>query len=115
MPRDADWNTADESGMPGGLRAVVHVAALGPADAALRVRRLAVFHDVFAWRDPIVGLPGQPGTWPREVPPGHWFLLGDSAFDSRDSRQFGAVPESSLLGVPTRVLGPWSRRRSLRP
>lgn len=115
VPRAADWNTADENGMPGGPRAVVHVAAVGPADAALRLRRLAVFHDVFAWRDPIVGLPGQPGTWPREVPPGHWFLLGDSAFDSRDSRQFGAVPESSLLGVPTRVLGPWSRRRSLRP
>ena len=115
VPRAAEWNTADENGMPGGPRSVVHVAAVGPADAALCIRRLAVFHDVFAWRDPIVGLPGQPGTWPREVPPGHWFLLGDSAFDSRDSRQFGAVPASSLLGVPTRVLGPWSRRRSLRP
>lgn len=115
VPRLAEWNSNDENGLPGGPRTVVHLAAIGATDAALRCRRFAVFHDVFAWRDPIVGMPGQPGTWPREVPPGHWFLLGDSAFDSRDSRQFGAVPESSLLGVPTRVLGPWSRRRSLRP
>jgi len=114
VPRAADWNNTDENGMPGGPRTAVHLAAIGGAGASLRLRRLRVFHDVFAWRDPIVGLPGQPGTWPREVPPGHWFLLGDSAFDSRDSRQFGAVPESSLLGVPTRVLGPWARRRSLR-
>jgi hypothetical protein len=112
VPRAPDWNTDDEKGKP---RSVVHVAAVGAADAALRIRRLTVFHDVFAYRDPIASMPGQPAKWPCEVPPGHWFLLGDSAFDSRDSRQFGAVPASSLLGVPTRVLGPWSRRRSLRP
>lgn len=113
VAREASWNERDENGMPAGPATLAHVAAVGPAASALRFRRLLVFHDLFAWRDPIVGRPGQPGPWPREVPPGHWFLLGDSAFDSRDSRQFGAVPMASMLGVPSRVLGPWARARRL--
>ena len=111
VARSPEWHGDDENGLPAGPRALLHVAVIGSPDDVLRVRRLQVFHDVFAWHDPIVGLPGQPGGWPREVPAGHWYLLGDSAFDSRDSRQFGAVPTTSLLGVPRWVLGPWARAR----
>jgi hypothetical protein len=34
----------------------VHVGALGSED--LRIARLAVFHDVFSWRERIAGMPG---------------------------------------------------------
>lgn len=111
VPRAAEWQGTDENGLPAGPRALAWVMAIGAADERLRLRRVQVFHDVFAWHDPIVGMPGQPGGWPREVPAGHWFLLGDSAFDSRDSRQFGPVPATSLLGIPRWVLGPWARAR----
>lgn len=97
-----------------GAYTLVHIAVIGGDGDGLDCRRLSVFRDVFAVRDRILSLPGQAGPWPQHVPPGHWFLLGDSAFDSRDSRHFGAVPKSSFLGVPCCVLGPWPRTRLVR-
>jgi len=32
------------------------------------------------------------------VPPEHFFVLGDNRFDARDSRYFGAIPFSAILG-----------------
>jgi signal peptidase I len=37
------------------------------------------------------------GTWPR-VRPGHYFVLGDNRTRSCDSRTWGTVPRSSLVG-----------------
>jgi signal peptidase I len=37
------------------------------------------------------------GTWPR-VAPAHYFFLGDDRANSCDSRVWGAVPRSSLIG-----------------
>ena len=37
------------------------------------------------------------GSWPR-VAPGHYFLLGDNRIRSCDSRAWGTVPRSSLIG-----------------
>lgn len=79
-------------------------AAIGP---------IRVFRDVYAYRDRLLSAPGMPPEWPKLVPPGEWFLLGDNAFDSRDSRQLGPLPMASFLGVPRLVLGPWSRHRWL--
>jgi hypothetical protein len=99
-------------------RTQLWLAVADPDDgtsSTLVATRLAIAHDLFHWRQPIAGLPGQPGSWPRRVPAGHWFLLGDSAFDSRDSRHFGEVPMASFLGVPCCVLGPWPCTRWIHP
>ena len=94
-------------------RTYLHVAHV--ADRPLTIRSMRVFRDVYAWRQPELGPVGQAGSWPRYVAPGEWFLLGDNAFDSRDSRQFGPVAKSDFLGVPRCVIGPWSRRRWIQP
>ncbi|HEX5050868.1 MAG TPA: S26 family signal peptidase [Planctomycetota bacterium] len=109
VARSSRWNESE----PGAPRSYVHVAVLD--QEPMPIRGVRVFHDVFAYREHTPGLPDQPGAWPRPVEPGTWFLLGDSAFDSRDSRQFGAIAQSSFLGRPWFVVGPWPRCRWLAP
>ncbi len=46
-------------------------------------------------------LPSDVGTGPMEkitVPPGHYWMMGDNRGNSSDSRVFGAIPESSIIG-----------------
>jgi len=94
-------------------RTYLHVAVVGEAPAS--IRSIDVFRDVYSYRPPEQSVPGGESKWPVYIGKGEWFLLGDNAFDSRDSRQFGAVKASSFLGVPRFVLGPWSRRRWITP
>lgn len=109
MPRPAAWD-AGERGI-GGPRCHVYVGARGVNAAAITA--LQVFHDPFVFRERIAGMPGEAGSWPRFVPPGTWFLLGDNAFDSRDSRHFDAVSRAAFLGRPLAVVGPWPATRWL--
>lgn len=90
-------------------RTYLSVALVGEAPAS--IRSLAVFRDVYSYRPPEQSVPGGPKKWPVYVARGEWFLLGDNAFDSRDSRQFGPVKVDAFLGVPRCVIGPWDRRR----
>jgi signal peptidase I len=48
------------------------------------------------------------GSWPR-VAPGHYFVLGDNRVRSCDSRTWGTVPRSSMIGPA--VLTYWPPRR----
>jgi len=110
--RRPDW-LPGEPGSSRGPRCFVYVGAVG--DRPLCITSLHVFHDTYAWHERVVGLPREPKHWPLTVAPGKWFLLGDSPFDSRDSRHFGAVSTSKFLGLPRLVLGPWPRCRWLSP
>ncbi|MCU0864801.1 MAG: S26 family signal peptidase [Planctomycetes bacterium] len=112
VARRPEWNERG-SGKLAGVRTLAHIAVVAEpgGEGRLDLRSVRVFHDVFAWREPIVGKRGEVGTWPRFVPPGRWFLLGDSAFASSDSREFDAVSMATFLGVPRLVLGPWPRGR----
>jgi signal peptidase I len=48
------------------------------------------------------------GSWPR-VAPGHYFVLGDNRTHSCDSRTWGTVPRSSLIGPVMLTYWPPSR------
>ncbi|HEY7707050.1 MAG TPA: signal peptidase I [Gaiellaceae bacterium] len=48
------------------------------------------------------------GTWPR-IPPDHYFVLGDGRVHSCDSRMWGTVPRSSLIGPARLTYWPPSR------
>jgi hypothetical protein len=110
--RQPGWQGPEGGSMvPVGPRSHLHFAPAGARE--LQLASIEVFRDVHAHRERILGMPGMPSDWPRFVEPGHWFLLGDNTFDSRDSRSFGAVPASSFLGSPWFVLGPWPRTRWL--
>ncbi|HEU4419309.1 MAG TPA: S26 family signal peptidase [Planctomycetota bacterium] len=111
--RRSEWLPGVEPGPGRGPRCFVYIGVVG--DRPLCITSLHVFHDTFAYRERVAGLPGEPKPWPRTVEPGKWFLLGDSPFDSRDSRHFGPVTTSKFLGLPRLVLGPWPRCRWLCP
>ena len=93
-------------------RTWVHLGVVGEVTATITSMR--VFRDVFATRATHELGVGEP-RWPILVEPGHWFLLGDNSFSSKDSRQIGSVPTSAFMGVPSYVIGPWSRARRLTP
>lgn len=48
-----------------------------------------------------------------EVPPGHLFVLSDRSFRARDSRQFGPVPLTAIVGRAWHRYGPLGRRGPL--
>lgn len=51
-------------------------------------------------RAPLVSL----SRGPLEIPPGHYFVLGDARYNSLDSRFFGTVPLEHITGKATHVL-----------
>ncbi len=50
--------------------------------------------------------PTQPGKW--DVPEGHYFMMGDNRDKSSDSRSWGFVPKSHLVGKASLVWMHWN-------
>jgi signal peptidase I len=62
--------------------------------------------------------PGRPALrtfGPVRVPPGCYFLMGDTRDDSHDSRYFGCVPRSRIVGRATTIIASADPTHWLRP
>jgi signal peptidase I len=84
----------------GGVELVVE---RGPARlSGLRVLRDIVY---LRWKD---------DGWPRRIPEGRLFMMGDNTGSSNDSRAWGPVDGGELIGRPFLVVWPPSRVRRVR-
>ena len=48
-------------------------------------------------------------TTPIKIPPGHWFMMGDNRGNSEDSRFWGPVPTSWIVGIEFATYWPLNR------
>lgn len=55
-------------------------------------------------------MPVARGREPIEVPPGHYFALGDNSPNSADSRMWGFVPETEIVGRAIFIYYPFTSR-----
>ncbi|MBI5115162.1 signal peptidase I [Candidatus Poribacteria bacterium] len=52
---------------------------------------------------------GEYGSWETAIPPDHYFMLGDNALNSRDSRFWGFVPKGNIVGKAVAIYWPPNR------
>jgi signal peptidase I len=66
----------------------------------------------------VMALPGRAAMrsfGPFAVPPGRYFMMGDSRDNSRDSRFFGSVPRDQIVGRAAAVVVSFDTRRFMLP
>jgi len=119
-------------GMPGDTlfmrRGLLHVNGAPQRQAAAAQNAGEAFDSIdrlFDWQKPF-GLassrfgaaPTQPthDNWgPIVVPPGHYFMMGDSRYNSKDGRYWGFVPRENIRGQPMFVYYSYNADDSDRP
>jgi signal peptidase I len=85
---------------------------VGLPGEVLTTRNGVVYIDGLAVDEPYVNAACRGGTknLPKTiVPDGTIFVMGDNRCDSADSRTFGAVPESALIGRAFLIIWPFGR------
>lgn len=93
------------------LRNIGESLGLSTPDTALIKRVIALEGDTIEIRDNAVFINGtaidesyltrnvrMPDFGPLQIPPDHVFVMGDNRNQSEDSRRFGPIPESSIIG-----------------
>lgn len=93
------------------LRNIGESLGLSTPDTALIKRVIALEGDTIEIRDNAVFINGtaidesyltrnvrMPDFGPLQIPPDHLFVMGDNRNQSEDSRRFGPIPESSIIG-----------------
>jgi signal peptidase I len=98
---------------------VKRIAAL--PDETLEIKNKILFIDGRQVQHPALqGIENTPRDYfgmegkPYEVPEDHVFVIGDNSANSRDSRAFGAVPLSDVIGKAYKIYWPLSRRGPIR-
>lgn len=81
---------------------------LGVAGGTFRVRALRLQRDLYYTARGQFGISG-----PQQLGPDEYFVLGDNSAHSRDSREWGPVSASWIIGRAARVVWPPSHWRSL--
>jgi signal peptidase I len=95
------WNTISEGlgRPPDGSRDLVKRVIGLPGDT-IEVRADAVYINGEKLQEPWlpagVSMGGRYG--PMQIPPGHYFVMGDNRPNSSDSRVFGPIPKSDIVG-----------------
>ena len=93
------------------LRNIGESLGLSTPDTALIKRVIALGGDTIEIRDNAVFINGtaidesyltrsvrMPDFGPLQIPPDHVFVMGDNRNQSEDSRRFGPIPKSSIIG-----------------
>jgi signal peptidase I len=92
---------------------IMRVAALANETIQIKDGMLYIDGEKVQWRPIEVNdySPDQNGiNEPYEVPEDCFFVLGDNSINSYDSRRFGAIPLSDLIGKAYKIYWPLSRR-----
>ena len=95
------WNIISEGlgRPPEGSRDLVK-RVVGLPGETVEVRADGVYVDGSRLSEPWLqsGFPGGPTRGVTVVPPDHYFVMGDNRPNSSDSRVFGAIPKSQIVG-----------------
>jgi signal peptidase I len=78
-------------------------------------QRSIAITDSLPWVGPAPVRPTLDDWGPLVVPEGHYWMMGDSRYNSKDSRYWGVVPRANVRGRPLFVYYSWNADDSDRP